>query len=273
MTAAVLGTGLSARRHHLPAAVAAAAVTALLVLLPPVGDGPGWVGAVAVLQLALVAAWVPATGIPARTGAPALGLAAAAGADLLMVLPERPELGALVAVPGLGLLAVVLHQMLRRAPRQDVVGSMAGVLVLLCAASALAALLRLEAPGAGEAPVTTAVLVVGTTLVVGHLVDSVLPRPPVADGVPCGVPALVLSVLAGAAVALFRHGSGELLEVVTVLTVGLLLGAVAALVGLVAGYVVVGGPGSAWAAPVVQAVLPVAACAPVVVALVLQNAL
>ena len=63
---------------------------------------------VAVLQLALVAAWVPATGIPARAGAPALGLAAAAGADLLLVLSDRPDIGALLAVPGLGLLAAVL---------------------------------------------------------------------------------------------------------------------------------------------------------------------
>jgi hypothetical protein len=101
----------------------------------------------------------------------------------------------------------------------------------------------------------------------------VLPRPPIADDVPRGVPALVLSVLAGAGVAMVRHGSGELLEVVTVLTFGLLLGAVAALVGLIAGYVVAGGPGRAWAAPLVQAVLPIAATAPVAVALVLQHAL
>ena len=42
---------------------------------------------------------------------------------------------------------------------------------------------------------------------------------------------------------------------------------------LVAGYVVAGGPRRGWAMPLVQAVLPFAACAPIAVALVLQDAL
>ena len=49
--------------------------------------------------------------------------------------------------------------------------------------------------------------------------------------------------------------------------------AVAALVGLAASYVVAGGPGRAWAASLLQAVLPVAAAAPVAFSLLLQNAL
>jgi hypothetical protein len=273
VTAAALGTGLPARAHHLAAAAAVALATALLVLLPGYAGEDGRLAAVVVLQVALVAAWVPATGIRGRFGGPALGLAAAAGADVLLVLPERPEIGSLLAVPGLGLLAAVLHQMARRSPRPDVVGSLSGVVLLICAVCALAVLLRLEPTGDGSRPATTALLVVGATLVVGHLVDLVLPRPAIAAGVSRGVPALVVSVLAGAAVVLFRHGPGDLFEVLTVLTFGLVLGAVAALVGLVAAYVVAEGPGRAWAAALVQAVLPVAACAPVAFSLVLQNAL
>ncbi|TFV62605.1 hypothetical protein E4P41_06715 [Geodermatophilus sp. DF01-2] len=272
MTAAEVGTGLPVRAWHLAAAGAVALATALLVLLPGYAGEAGRLAAVAVLQVALVAAWVPATGIPARAGAPVLGLAAAAGADLLLVVPERPEIGSLLAVPGLGLLAAVLHQMLRRAPRRDVVGSLAGVLLLVCAVSALAVLLLL--PTAGDAPAaTTALLLVGTTLLVGHLVDLVLPRPPVAPGVPRGVPALVLSVLAGAVLALLRTGSGDVATLLAALAAGLVLGAVAALVGLAAGYVVAAGPGRAWPAPLLQAVLPFAAAAPVAFSVVLQNAL
>ncbi len=272
MTVTEAGAGPSARAWHLPAAAAVVGATALLVLLPVVAGDAGRLGAVAVLQLALVAAWVPATGIPARAGAPALGLAAAAGADLLLVLSDRPEIGALLAVPGLGLLAAVLHQMLRRAPRSDVVGSLAGVLLLVCAVCALAVLLLLPRAGDARAAVTT-LLVVGTALSVGPLVDLALPRPPVAAGVPRGVPGLVLAVLAGGAVAVVRHGADDVAAVLGALLAGLVLGGVAALVGLAASYVVAGGPGRAWAASLLQGVLPVAAAAPVAFSVVLQNAL
>jgi hypothetical protein len=246
---------------------------ALLVALPGYAGEAGRAAAVAVLQVVLVAAWAPATGIRGRVGATVLGLAAAAGADALLVVPERPEIGALLAVPGLGLLAAVLHQMVRRAPRREVVGSLSGVVLLICAVCALAVFLRLETTGEGSRQATTALLAVGGTLVVGHLVDLVLPRPTIADGVPRGVPALVLSVLAGAAVVVVRHAPGDLFEALTTLTFGLVLGSVAALVGLVAAYVVAEGPGRVWAAAPVQAVLPVAACAPVAFSLLLQNVL
>ncbi|MGY1707895.1 hypothetical protein ACI8AC_00095 [Geodermatophilus sp. SYSU D00758] len=273
MTAAALGTGLSARGHQLPAAAAAAVATALLWALPEQAGSGGRLAAVAVLQVALSLAWVPATGVHGGRGAPLLGVAAALGADLLLVVPEEPEIGVLLAVPGAGFLAAVLHQMLRRPPRREVVGSLAGVLLLVCAVTALALLLRLEPTGEGSPAVTTAVLVVGATLVTGALVDLVLPRPSLAPGVARGVPALVLSVLAGAAVALLRRGGGDLLGVVTVLLAGLLLAGVAALVGLVADYTVAGGARRTWAAAVVQAVLPFAAVAPVAFSLVLQDVL
>jgi hypothetical protein len=272
VTAAALRTRTTARDDHLPAAALAALATALLVVPAEVAGEPGRLAAVAALQVALVAAWVPATGIAGRVGAPLLGLAAAAGADVLLVVPDRPELGSLLAVPGLGFLAGVLHQMFRPAPRRDVVGSLAGVVLLVCAVSALAVLLLLARDGDGGAAATTALLVVGTTLVVGHLVDMVLPRPRVATGVPRGLPGLVLSVLAGAALALVRHGSTDLFQVLAVLTFGLGLAGVAALVGLAAQYVTAEGPRRAWAVLLLQVVLPFAACAPVAFSLVLQDA-
>jgi hypothetical protein len=270
VTATGAGSGLPVRAWHLPTAGGVAVATVLLVGTAAAGE-PFPLVAVAVLQAALVVAWVPATGIPARAGAPALGLAAAAGADLLLVLPDRPEIGSLLAVPGLGLLAAVLHQMLRRAPRTDVVGSLAGVLLLVCAVTALAVLLLL--PAAGDTPAALPLLVVGTTLLVVALVDLVLPRPAVAAGVPRGVPALALGVLAGTAVAGVGSGADGAGALVGAVVAGLALGAVAALVGLAAGYVVAAGPGRAWAATLLQAVLPFAAAAPVAFSVVLQNAL
>ncbi|WP_409328616.1 hypothetical protein [Trujillonella humicola] len=265
-----------ARAHHLPAALAAAVGTALLVLLPDAAGERGTLAAVLLLQVALVAAWVPAAGVPGGAGVPVIGLAAAAAADALLVLPDDPQLGALVAVPGVAFVAAVLHQMLRRAPRADVVGSLAGVLLLVCAVCALAVLLRLPDTADGLRPAATAALVVGAALVAGHLVDAVIPRPQVADGIECGILGLLVALLAGTGVALLRHSPGGLGDTLSSVTVGLVLAGVAALVGLAGSYVVVGsggrGRGHAVAAPVLQAVLPFAAAGPVAFSLALQTA-
>ncbi|HEX2073416.1 MAG TPA: hypothetical protein VHF92_06495 [Geodermatophilus sp.] len=271
MTSA-LDTDLPARTHHLPAAVLVAVATALLVVLPEQYGDRGRLAAVAVLQAGLVAAWVLATGVRGLAGSVAVGLAAAAGADVLLVLPERPELGALLAVPGLGFLAAVLHQMLRRPPRREVVPSLAGVVLLVCGVCALAVLLLLEPSADGDRPADSALLVVGVALVVGHLVDLVLPRPQVAAEVPRGVPGLLLAVVAAVVVAVVQHGETDLVDTLAALTYGGVLGTVAALVGLAASYVVAEGTRHRWAMPVVQAVLPIAACAPVAFSLALQPA-
>jgi hypothetical protein len=265
-----------ARVHHLPAALVAAVGTALLFLLPDQFGDSGTLAAVLVLQAALVAAWRTATHVPGGAGVAVIGLAAAAAADVLLVLPDRPELGDLLAVPGVAFVAAVLHQMLRKAPRTDVVGSLAGVLLLVCAVCGLAVLLRLPDTAGGQRPAATAALVVGAALVAGHLVDAVLPRPRVAAGIECGVLGLLLALLAGIGVALLRHSPGGLSDTLSSVTVGLVLAGVAALVGLAGSYVVSEAagrePGDVLAAPVLQAVLPFAAAAPVAFSLALQTA-
>jgi hypothetical protein len=52
---------------------------------------------------------------------------------------------------------------------------------------------------AGAPVLLTALLAVGAALLVGHLVDLVLPRPRIAAGVPRGLLGLVLAVVAAAA--------------------------------------------------------------------------
>lgn len=276
MTRAAPDVALPVRAHHLPAALVAGLGTGLLVVLTAELGERGTLVAVLVLQTALLAAWVPASGVRGGVGGTALGLAAAAAADLLLVLPDRPELGDLLAVPGIAFVAAVLHQMLRRAPRVDVVGSLAGALLLVCAVCGLAVLLRLPDATGGERPAITAVLVVGAALVAGHLVDIVLPRPQVAEGIDCGVLGLLVALLAGVGVALLRHSPGGLADTLSSVTVGLVLAGVAALTGLAGSYVVAEAPGStrgrAVAGPVLQAVLPFAACAPVAFALALHTA-
>ncbi|SEO64838.1 hypothetical protein [Trujillonella endophytica] len=276
MTAAAPSVEGWARVQHLPAALVAAVGTALLVLLPDQVAEHGTLVAVVVLQAALVAAWVPATGVRGGPGVVALGVAAAVAADLRLVLPEDPELGELLVVPGVAFAAAVLHQMLRRPPRGDVVGSLAGALLLVCAVCGLAVLLRLPDAAGGNRAAATAALVVGAALVAAHLVDAVLPRPQVAAGVDRGVLGLLVALLAGVAVAMLRHAPGGLGDTLSSVTVGLVLAGVAALVGLAGSYVVAASAGDvrgrAVAAPVLQAVLPIAACAPVAFALALRLA-
>jgi len=272
VTPPVLDDALSSRAQHLPAAVLVVVVTALLTVLPATSGELGRLLAVGVLQLALVAAWVVATGIRGFVGAVALGVAAAAGADVAMLLPDRPGLDGLLAVLGLGFVAAVVHQMTRPSPRVYLVASLAGVVLLLCSVCALAVLLSVGRLEGGERALGTAVLAVGAALLVGHLVDLVLPRPQLAAGVPRGVLALVLAVAAAIGVALLRQDGGTPTDTLAAAARGAALGGVAALMAVGASYVVAERGRTGWALPVVQAVLPLAAAAPVAYALALQSA-
>ena len=284
MSTAAPSSRLTAREHHLPAAACAALAVALLVGLPEVLGQTGRLAAVLVLQLGLVLCWVLVTGVQGFAGSLAVGAGAAVAADLALVLPEDPELGDLLAVIGIGFLAVVVQQMLRR-PRHELVASLSGAVLMMVAVASLAALLLLGSTDAGSERARVALLAMGAALVVGHLVDAGLPRPQLADGVPRGLLGLVLAVGAGAAAAVLAAGTGDALDAERSLVHGVVIGGVAALTALVASYLVVevtpeATPGGApddeqrfspWTLAVVQVALPVAACAPV--ALALQAAL
>jgi len=278
VTSPVLRSALPSRVHHLQPAALTVLAVALLAGLPELLGDRGRLAAVLVLQLGLVLTWVVVTGIQGFAGSLAVGAGAAVAADLALVLPEDPELGDLLAVIGVGFLAVVVQQMLRR-PRHELVASMSVAVLMLVAVASLAALLLLGRTDAGSERALVALLAVGTTLVVGHLVDLVLPRPQLADGVPRGLVGAVLAVLAGAAVAVLAAGLvGDVLDEQRALVHGAVVSGVAALTALVASYVVVGATAtdfepageqrfSRWVLPVIQVALPVAACAPVVLAL------
>jgi hypothetical protein len=269
VTTAALDEAPSSRAHHLPAAGLAVLLLGATAVLSAALEDVGRLVAVAVLQVSLVAAWVVATGIRGSRGSAALGIAASAGADLAVVLPDRPQLDGVLAVLGLGFLAAVVHQMARRPHRVYLVASLAGVVLLLCCVCALAVLLGVGRVDGGERAVLTAVLAVGAAVVVGHLTDLLLPRPQLAAGVPRGLPGLVLGVLAAVAVAVLRRDGGTLLSAVAF---GAAVGGVAALAAVCASYVVVERGRSSWALPVLQAVLPLAAAAPVAYALSLHGA-
>jgi hypothetical protein len=184
------------------------------------------------------------------------------------VLPDRAQLDQLVVVLGLVFLAAVVHQM-TRSPRRELVASLAGVLLLVCAVCSLAVLLMVGRTDGGPRLAATSVLIGGAALLVGHLVDLVLPRPRIAEGVPRGLLGLLAGILAAVAVGLLRRADAGFSDALSAVSAGAVLGAVAVLMGLGASYVVAERARRGWALPVVQAVLPLAATAPVAYALAL----
>jgi hypothetical protein len=267
--------------HHLPAAVLAALAVGLLVVVPESAGDTGRLAAVAGLQAALVVAWSVATARGQLVGSLVFGLVAAAAADLLLVVPERPTVGGLVAVLGLGIPAAVLRQMFRRRPREALVASMAGSVLLLCALCALALLLRELGGDEGARLSASSLMAVGAAVLAAHVVDLVLPRPQVAYGVPRGLLGLVAAVLAAGAITWLRRRPEDLFDTLGAAIYGGVVGAVAVLVSLAASYIVVQADRAAraprrrgrWALPVIQALLPVAACAPLALALAYQTTL
>lgn len=267
--------------HHLPAAVLVALAVGLLVAVPATAGDPGRLAAVAGLQAALVVAWSVATARGELVGSLVFGVVAAAAADLFLVVPDSPTVGGLLAVLGIGVPAAVLRQMFRRRPREALVASLAGSVLLLCMLCALAVLLRELGGAEGARLAASALLAVGAAVIAAHLVDLVLPRPQIAYGVPRGLLGLVVAVFAAAAVTWFRRRPEDLFDTLGAAIYGGIVGAVAVLVSLAASYIVVQADRSArdprrrsrWALPVIQALLPVAACAPLALALAYQTTL
>jgi hypothetical protein len=261
--------GLSSRAHHLPAAGLVVLAVAVLIAGAEFGGDKGRVGAVLLVQLALVAGWLLATGF--AVGTAVIGVAASVGSVAALEVPDHPHLGGLLAVLGPAFLAVVLDQMLRR-DRHDMVAGLSLGVLLVTAVSALAVLLLVGRSSSSDGLATTALLVIGAALLVGHVVDLLLPRPALAMDVPRGLLGLVLAVAAGAGVAVVRRGVGGVGGAIPAVIFGAVLGAVAALVAVAVSYVVVEtdrgeGRGRAIGLPLVQALLPIAACAPVALAL------
>jgi hypothetical protein len=277
VSSAVLPSTSAARGHHVPAAVLTVVAVGLLAALPELLGDLGRLAAVLVLQLALVLVWVLVTGVQGFAGSLAVGVAASVAADLAIVLPAEPELGALLAVLGLAFLAVVVQQM-ARSPRTDLVAALSTGLLLCVVVATMAVWLLLGRVADDDGGRTlVAVLAVGAAVLVGHLVDAVLPRPQLAEDVPRGLLGLGAAVLAAVGVAVLGADRAELLDVPGAVLFGGALGVVAALTAVAASYVVVDSGAApaadddervgGWVAPVLQVVLPLAACAPVALAL------
>lgn len=249
--ALVVGGGL--------AATARVSATALLV-------------AIAVAQALLAFAWVYGTQMPGRKGGLILAGMAAAAADVTASVWPHGRLGALLAVLGLAVPVMFVHQLTRGAARIQVVSSLSAVGLLVLAEVSLPALLQLRHEfGAGAAAgkvASAATAALAGALVVGCLVDLLLPAPRFDSAVPRGLLGLIAAAgLGGSLGYLLLHDSAAFPNGRAPF-VGAALGALAGLLAIATAFVLhtTPEPAAGYARrlrPVLAGVLPLAVLAPV----------
>jgi hypothetical protein len=165
---------------------------------------------VAAVQAVLIVTWLISSDIPGKLGAAVLGVGAAVAADAVVTQWPHGELGTLVAVLGLSVPALFVHQLLRPSPRTQVVDSLSRTALLLVAVTALAGLLQLRHQPNGTVMATAAVLGICAALAVGHLVDWLWSPLRFDPAISRGLPAVIAALIAGGAVTFVQlHNSFE----------------------------------------------------------------
>ena len=228
--------------------------------------------AVAVVQLVLALSWVIGTQVPGRKGAVALAALAAGGADVAVSVWPHDKLGPLLAVLGLAVPVMFVHQLTRGAARVQVVSSMSAVAVLVVGEVALPALLQLRHEfGGGELGGRVAAAVaaaIGAAIVVGCLVDLLLPAPRFDPEVPRGLLGLIAAAGLGASVGyLLLHDQTDFVGGRSAF-IGAALGALAGLIAIATAFVLhsteppTSGAGRRLR-PLLGAVAPLAVLAPI----------
>lgn len=265
--AAPQSTQAQARSSNLGAAVLAAAVTVALVLSALSGR-VGVAGALAVVQVLLVYAWVMGTAMPGRIGALLLGTGTALACDVLVYQRPHQGLGPIMyAYAGTFVLAIV-HQLCRGVVRVRVAESVAHVCMLSAGVAALTGYLALR-NAVGSTLLSVALSATGLAVIAGFLTDAVVPLPRFDRGVEHGLLAVLAAVAVGAGVGWLRVSQAGLsVEPRTGAVFGGALGLLAALAGVGIAYVCEASsprraPFGGLTLPYLRAVLPFAVTAPV----------
>jgi len=256
-------TALAPVAHHAPAGVLAAVATLALVLAPKYFGPTGLLVAVALVQVGLIATWARATATRGYVGSLVIGAGAAVAADTVVAIGPEPELGPLAAVLALAFLAAMLHQLARSAPRRLATASLGAISTLTFSVIGLSTLLLLYRITDGSAAFVATVAAAGGAVVVGHLVDLLLPVPRITPEVPRGLLGLLLSVVTGVAASVTLSAPASLSDAVGAAIVGAIVGLVAALLAVAASYIAADRPQSNVSLPWLQAFFPLAGAAPI----------
>src|SRR4051794_5705715 len=251
--------------------VTALTVGAGLVLAGRAGAAALLVGVVLV-QALLAVAWSFGTGMPGRRGALVIAGLACAGADVAVSVWPDGRLGALLAVLGLAVPVMFVHQLMRGAVRVQVVSSLGAVAFLLLAEVSLAALVQLRhefGTNLGGTVAATVLAAAAGGLVIGCVVDLLLPAPRFDAAVPRGLLGLIAATGLGGSVGyLILKGLGQFGAARGLFTRAA-LGALAGLLAIAAAFVLHTTPDPPTTIgrrvrPAIRALLPMAFLAPAV---------
>jgi len=226
--------------------------------------------AVAVAQAVFAITWVFGTAMPGRRGALIIAVLASGAADVSTSVWPQGRLGTLLAVLGLAVPAMFVHQLLRGTARVQVVSSLAAVAMLVLCEVSLTALLQLRhefGTGPGGKVASTVIAAVAGALVIGCLVDLLLPAPRFDAAVPRGLLGLIAATGLGGSVGyLMLKGEAQFGAGRAMFTGGA-LGALAGLLAVAAAFVLHTTPQPPTTIgrglrPAIGALLPIAVIAP-----------
>jgi hypothetical protein len=226
--------------NHSGSMAVAIALTLALAITARVG-ATALLVAIAAVQALLVLTWVLATRMPGRRGAIIIGALAAAAADIVVSVWPHGQLGTLLAVLGLALPAMIIHQLVRGAARVRVVESLGMSALLVAMVVGLPALLQLrhELPTTLAGRTTSGIAaVIAGALAIGFLVDLLAPLPRFDPAVPRGLFAVVASTGLGCSLGYLLLQSEQQREFAggRGIFLGASLGAIAALVAVGASF-------------------------------------
>jgi hypothetical protein len=228
--------------------------------------------AIAVLQAALAFAWVFGTRMPGRVGGLLIAAAAAGGSDVAVSLWPHSRLGTLLIVFALAVPLMFVHQLSRSAARVRVSESLGGIAILVGAEAALPALMQLRhelvPASTGGHIVSGVVAAAAGALIVGYLVDLVMPAPRIDVAVPRGLLAVVASAGLGGSIGHLLLVDGAHFQGARGAFIGAAIGALIALLAVAAAFVefsttASGGGVAGRFRPVLSGLLPLSLIAPV----------
>lgn len=160
----------------------------------------GLLVALAGVQAVLVVSWVLGTALPGRIGGLILGVLSAGAADAAVMRWHDSGYQPVLAVLGVAIPVMFVHQLTRGVVRTRVVESLAHIALMILAVTAASGLIVLRYQTNGDKTTLAVIGAVGAGLVVNHLTDLVVPVPRFDPQVNRGLPAVVLGVAAGGAI-------------------------------------------------------------------------
>ena len=230
-----------------------------LQLLAPVN---GLMIAVVLGQLAMAGAWSYGTrsaGFPGSTVVIAL---AAIGSDIAVLNAKAIHFGVLGPIIAGAVIAAIVHQVVRRPPRAQVLSSIAQDVFGAVMAASMSLWLMMHEAGDAELLVVGISAGTGAALLVSHLIDCIGTAPRVSYDVPRGVFGFVLAVFAGAGVMAWRLDTALLSDVLGHAIIGGLVALVCVLTSLAMTFIAVDVAPRTWASVVLHAAVPFAMAAP-----------